>query len=195
MHELWVQILLLATVILGEKAKPAGFKDVDTDVALSLLELNRKNRKAYVGNISLVSMFEAILKAIGRNAIVGKERFSWAPNYWVIDCAKAGTLAHTLEKMKSAGLVYSFLTESYAVHVKYVTAKAKKAFASAVGMEKQAGDSLCSESFYLFGYGITLSVIAAALEPVMAACTQQVKRRDAAVQCSLPDPVTVTHMR
>ena len=55
---------------------------------------------------------EKVIKNIGRNAVVGKERFVWFPIFWKVQCEKANTLTETLELIRAFGFVYHFLDES-----------------------------------------------------------------------------------
>ena len=141
-----------------------------------LLELNEKNRKAFVGSSGVSATLKSVLRGVGWNAIVGKERFVWKPYFWEFRGEKTTVLAETLEAMKAGGLVYTFLAKAHAAHIKAATARAKKAMDSAEGADEQIDDlldSLFPEALFLFLYGLTLSVIGAAFEPAVAALTRK----------------------
>ena len=91
-------------LILLEKAKEAPFRDSDPNLGFYLLELNQKNRKAFVGENPVTDMYTNIIRSIGKDAIVGRERFFPQPNYWHFDCEKPIVLIRSLEFMKAAGI-------------------------------------------------------------------------------------------
>ena len=163
-------------VTMGEKVRLACFQETDPDMILHLLESNTKIRKAFIGSEPQLAMFESILKAVGRNAIKGKERFIWQPYFWRFAGEKRTALAHTLEVMKAGGLVDTFVRKAKAGHSRLVTSDAERAINSAEGegTQNDLSDNLFPESFFLFLYVMTLSVIGAALEPAVAALSRKV---------------------
>ena len=171
---------------LAEKVREAIFVDLDPDLVLHLLDLNAKNRMAFVGDNHLLAVYEHVLKAIGRNAIVGNERFFWSPYFWEFHCEKAAILAKTLEVMKAGGMIYNYMAKAESMDFTIVSTHAKKNMVSE-GTEKLVDDlfdNLCPEAFCLFLYGMTLSVTGAALEYVVVTVTRKLEeRRDGAVQC------------
>ena len=164
-------------ISLGEKVRKACFEESDPDMIFHLLESNTKSRNAYIGSDSQLAMFERILKAAGRNAIKGKERFFWQPHFWRFAGEKRTALAHKLEVMKAAGLVDTFIMKAYSGHEKLVASSAEIAMDAAEGEKTQIddlADNLCPEALFLFLYLMALSVIGAALEPAVAALSRKV---------------------
>ena len=71
-------------------------------------------------------LLEKVVKHVGRNAVVGKERFSPTPFFWMIQCEKGDSLMETLELLKAFGLVYVFLDEAYFAYMKMVIGQATR---------------------------------------------------------------------
>ena len=77
----------------------------------TLLESNQNTRKVILTETSHLQIFKKHIKALGRNVIVGKDRFFTAAGYWRLYLEKQWLLLETLERMKAAGLIYFFLNE------------------------------------------------------------------------------------
>ena len=157
-------------VVSGEKAEQTVFESSNDDVGLHPLEWNPNNRQAFVGLNMNMDVYAKVIKSLGRDAIVGKERFFEMPYYWTFVCEKPDVLIESLESMKAAGLVYAFLREAQLVHVKSVSARAKGMTESRNVEGAQTDDPsavLFPEVGYLFMYGILVSAVGAALEIIV----------------------------
>ena len=157
-------------VTLGEKVRDAGFTDKipDPDLAFHLLELNQANRKVFVGDSLMLPPLENAIKALGYNAIVGRERFFELPLWRNFECEKAAASIETLELMKAAGLVYPFLNQLHLVFTQAVVSHAKQTMveSSNEGEESlrfMSAQSLFLEVAFLFTCGFFLSILASSL--------------------------------
>ena len=69
-------------VALGEKVRAGSFEEGDPEMIFDMLELIGKNRKTFVGSSGVSATLKSVLRGVGWNAIVGKERFVRKPYFW-----------------------------------------------------------------------------------------------------------------
>ena len=66
--------ILQKEVLVGEKVKPAPFDLGDKDIGLRLLKMSSKHRKAFLTANNYIACETSIIKALGKDAIVGKDQ-------------------------------------------------------------------------------------------------------------------------
>ena len=118
--------------------------------------------------------YTRIVKSMGRDAIVGKDRFFEMTFYWVFICEKSDTLIASLESMKAAELVYPFLNKAHFSHAKYVSAAAKRINKESRCREEASLNDPAANLFlevgFLYLYGILMSAFGALFEFIVGGC-------------------------
>ena len=150
---------------MGDRIKEAHFNV--SSAPSFLLSLSQKDRRALVEDGLNRRLITNVIKALGRNAVEGKERFFASPYYWKFNVEKPFILQQTLERRKAAGMVYHLLDKAAAImHSTYLA----EGIQAHVLTEPVPGggdtndpvgfsDSIIAETFVLFLYLIAACII------------------------------------
>ena len=109
---------LQSEVVLGKRIKQTGL--LVPSAPPFLLSLSREEKRVLVEDHRNRRLYASVIKALGRNALEGKERFFPSSYYWEFNVEKPFILQTTLERMHAAGLVYSSLDKAEAMHSMYL---------------------------------------------------------------------------
>ena len=154
-----------------------------------LLESSPRNRKVLLLQSENQGVIVRILKFLNRNILFGKEKFFVTPAYWEWGLEKQWMLGETLERIKSAGLVYDFLDRAEGALYKDWIDMVQEELE---GMNRTSNqhrhnehddrfldDSIVSETFLLFLYCISICSIYFVLRHILAkSCCSKGGRSD-----------------
>ena len=137
--------------------------------AFCLKEISRDTKKVLIADQDSRLIFEKITLELGRNVIVGEERFFDYPYFWTFQAEKSHMLIESMDRIKSTGLMYHFLARSVEkaldLWVQHLLEPLRaNEDDDEVGTSSGLSDSINMEAMTLFYYCVACCVIAFIME-------------------------------
>ena len=152
--------------IIGERVQRWRYQE--DRFALYLTEINQDTKRVLIADQDSRLIFERITLELGRNVILGEERFFENPYLWTFYAEKSHMLLESMERMKSTGLVHHFLVRSIDkivdILVQFITSPLRTNEDNEVATTSGLSDSINMEALTLFHYGVVCSVVAFIIE-------------------------------